>query len=92
MERRKDFDQGPIAYLNFLDWQRDSQTFSFMDQDYSLIGTGDGERVRGYMISNLGLRVGRMSRWGHHYLLAPSCASVAAIPRECYDLWFYVPH
>src|SRR5215472_13004949 len=49
------FDQGPIAYQNFLDWQRDSQTFSSMaiyrNQDYTLIGTGDGERVRGYMIS-----------------------------------------
>lgn len=49
------FDQGPIAYLNFLDWQRDSQTFSSMaiyrNQDYTLVGTGDGERLRGYMIS-----------------------------------------
>jgi hypothetical protein len=26
-----------------------------MDQDCSLIGAGDGERVRGYMISKLGL-------------------------------------
>jgi hypothetical protein len=43
------FDQGPIAYLNFLDGQRDSQTFSSMaiyrNQDYTLIGTGDLERV-----------------------------------------------
>lgn len=49
------FHQGPIAYPNFLDWQRDAQTFSSMaiyrNQDYTLIGTGDGERVRGYMIS-----------------------------------------
>jgi putative glutamine amidotransferase len=44
-----------VSYLNFLDWQRDTQTFSSMaiyrNQDYTLIGTGDGERVRGYMIS-----------------------------------------
>jgi len=49
------FDQGAIAYLNFLDWQRDSHAFSSMaiyrNQDYTLIGTGDGGRVRGYMIS-----------------------------------------
>ena len=37
-------DQGPITYLNFLDWQRDSQTFSSMamyrNQDYNFIGYG----------------------------------------------------
>lgn len=53
--RTPGFDQGPIVYLNFLDWQRDSQTFSSMaiyrNQDYTLIGRGDGQRVRGYMIS-----------------------------------------
>jgi predicted permease len=47
--------QGPITYLNFLDWQRDSRTFSSMamyrNQDYNFIGTGEGERLSGYMIS-----------------------------------------
>src|SRR5260370_38585363 len=41
------FDQAPIAYLNFLDWQRDAQTFSSMaiyrNQDYNFIGTGEAE-------------------------------------------------
>ncbi len=49
------FDQAPIAYLNFLDWQRDAQTFSSMaiyrNQDYNFIGTGEAERLSGYMIS-----------------------------------------
>jgi hypothetical protein len=49
------FDQAPIAYLNFLDWQRDTQTFSSMaiyrNQDYNFIGTGEAERLSGYMIS-----------------------------------------
>ena len=49
------FDKAPIVYLNFLDWQRDSQTFSSMaiyrNQDYNFVGTGDGERLTGYMIS-----------------------------------------
>jgi predicted permease len=48
-------DQGPIAYLNFLDWQRDTQTFSSMaiyrNEDYNFISTGDAERLSGYMIS-----------------------------------------
>jgi predicted permease len=49
------FDQAPINYLNFLDWQRDTQTFSSMamyrNQDYNFIGMGEAERLSGYMIS-----------------------------------------
>jgi len=48
-------EHAPVSYLNFLDWQRDSKTFSSMaidrNQDYTLTGTGEGERLRGYMIS-----------------------------------------
>ena len=49
------FDHAAISYLNFLDWQRDAQTFSSMaiyrNQDYNFIGTGEAERLSGYMIS-----------------------------------------
>jgi predicted permease len=50
------YERAPINYLNFLDWERQTQTFSSMamyrNQDYNLIGTGEvAERVRGYMIS-----------------------------------------
>jgi predicted permease len=49
------FANAPINYLNFLDWQRDTQTFSSMamyrNQDYNFIGTGEAERLTGYMIS-----------------------------------------
>jgi predicted permease len=49
------FDQAPIGYLNFLDWQRDTQAFSSMaiyrNQDYNFVGTGEAERLTGYMIS-----------------------------------------
>jgi predicted permease len=50
------FDRAPITYLNFLDCQRDTQTFQSMalyrNQDYSFIGTGEaGERLTGYQIS-----------------------------------------
>ncbi len=48
-------DQAPINYPNFLDWQRDTQTFSSMaiyrNQDYNFIGTGEAERLSGYMVS-----------------------------------------
>jgi predicted permease len=47
--------QGPITYLNFLDWQRNTQTLSSMamyrNQDYNFIATGEAERVSGFMIS-----------------------------------------
>lgn len=49
------FDQAPISYLNFLDWQRDTHTFRSMaiyrNQDYNFTGTGEAERLSGYMIS-----------------------------------------
>jgi len=49
------FEQAPIAYLNFLDWQRDTQTFSSMamyrNNDYNFTGKGEAERLSGYMIS-----------------------------------------
>jgi predicted permease len=49
------FDQGPVVYLNFLDWQRDTRTFSSMavyrNQNYSVTGTAEAERLSGYMIS-----------------------------------------
>ncbi len=48
-------DQGQITYLNFLDWQRGTQTLSSMamyrNQDYNFVGTGEAERLSGYMIS-----------------------------------------
>ncbi len=48
-------DQGPITYLNFLDWEHGSQTFSSMamyrNQDYNLIGSDVAERLTGYMVS-----------------------------------------
>jgi predicted permease len=48
-------DQGPVVYLNFLDWQRDVQTFSSMaiyrNEDYNLTGAGQAKRLSGYMIS-----------------------------------------
>lgn len=48
-------DRSPIAYPNFLDWQRDNQSFSsialYHNEDYNFTGMGEAERVSGYMIS-----------------------------------------
>lgn len=49
------FANAPINYLNFQDWQRETQTFSslaiYRNQDYNFIGAGEAERLTGYMIS-----------------------------------------
>ncbi|MGC2248110.1 MAG: ABC transporter permease [Terriglobales bacterium] len=49
------FNHAPVSYLNFLDWQHDSETFSSMamyrNQDYNFTGTSEAERLSGYMIS-----------------------------------------
>jgi putative ABC transport system permease protein len=48
-------DEGPITYLNFLDWQRDTQTLSsiamYRNRGLNFVTTGESERVTGYMIS-----------------------------------------
>ncbi len=48
-------DQGPVVYLNFLDWRRDTRTFSSMaiyrNQDYNFTAPTQSERLTGYMIS-----------------------------------------
>jgi predicted permease len=50
-----EFEHGSIAYLNFLDWQKDSRSFSdlaaYRDDNMFLTGTGAGERLRSFMIS-----------------------------------------
>jgi predicted permease len=54
-EKNAGSNQGPISYLNFLDWQRETNTFSSMamyrNQDYNFTGKGQAERLSGYMIS-----------------------------------------
>jgi predicted permease len=54
-EKRPGFDQSPPVYLNFLDWQRETQTFSSMaiyrNRDYNVTGTSQAQRLSGYMIS-----------------------------------------
>jgi predicted permease len=54
-ERNAGLDRAPISYLNFLDWQRQTKTFSslaiYRGEDYTLTGLGEAERLRGYMTS-----------------------------------------
>jgi predicted permease len=53
--RTPGMERGPVVYLNFLDWERQSRSFSSMaiyrNQDYNLTGTAEAERLSGYMVS-----------------------------------------
>jgi len=57
--------EASIAYLNFLDWQKENRSFSsltaFRGDDYNMTGAGEPERVHVHMVSaeffsTLGLR------------------------------------
>jgi predicted permease len=54
-ESKPNFSEGSISYPNFLDWQRDNRSFSSMTAyrptSLSLVGDGEGEQVRGEMVS-----------------------------------------
>lgn len=54
-EKAPGFHKGALTYPNFLDWQRESRTFSSMalyrHEDYNFTGRGEGERLSGYMVS-----------------------------------------
>jgi predicted permease len=50
-------ERAPVNYPNFLDWQRDNQTFAslamYRNEDYNLFGTGEAaERITGHMVSH----------------------------------------
>jgi predicted permease len=49
------FEYGSISYPNFQDWQRDNQSFQsiagFRDDDFSLTGLGEPQRIDGVMVS-----------------------------------------
>jgi hypothetical protein len=46
---KPNFDAGSVSYLNFLDWQKENQTFTAMavtrSASYTLTGTGKAERL-----------------------------------------------
>jgi predicted permease len=54
-QSKPNFETGAIPYPNFLDWQKENQTFSAMaisrSSSFSLIGTGEAERVSGRHVS-----------------------------------------
>ena len=54
-QHKPEFEYSSISYPNFLDWQRDNQTFqsvaAFRPDDFSLTGLGEPQRINGVMVS-----------------------------------------
>src|SRR4030088_3363615 len=54
-QSKPNFETGAIPYPNFRDWQKENRTFSAMaisrGYGFSLIGTGEAERVSARLIS-----------------------------------------
>ncbi len=54
-QHKPQFEYSSISYPNFLDWQRDNQTFqslaAFRPDDFSLTGLGEAQRIDGVMVS-----------------------------------------
>jgi len=54
-QHKPQFVYSSISYPNFLDWQRDNQTFqslvAFRPDDFSLTGLGEPQRIDGIMVS-----------------------------------------
>jgi predicted permease len=54
-QHKPQFEYGSISYPNFQDWQRDNQSFQsiagFRDDDFSLTGLGESQRIDGVMVS-----------------------------------------
>jgi putative ABC transport system permease protein len=83
---------GSIPYPNFLDWQRENQTFSAMavsrPSSFAMVGAGEAERVRGQrcsanLLTVLGVKpvLGRDFAPGEDDLGAPPVVLISA------DLW-----
>lgn len=53
--RTPTFDQSSISFPNFLDWQKNNRSFSFLSafrsDNFNLTGAGEPERLHGHMIS-----------------------------------------
>jgi predicted permease len=54
-EKTADFEQSSITYPNFLDWQKETHSFSALgavrSEEYNMTGVGEPERLHGHMIS-----------------------------------------
>jgi predicted permease len=95
-QRTSNIAAGSISYLNFLDWQKENQTFSAMavsrQSSFALVGTGEAERVRGRrctanLFSVLGVKpaLGRDFAPGED---ARGAAPVVMISAELWQRWF----
>lgn len=64
-ERTRSFEENSVAYLNYMDWRRQSQTCEDMgalrNEDFNMTGNGGPERLKGLQVTASLLRVLRMT-------------------------------
>jgi len=82
----------PISYLNFLDWQRQSQTFSslaiYRYEDYTLTGADTPEHVSGEMVSSgFFSTLGVQPRLGRFFTAADDRLGAAPVAVLSFGLW-----
>src|SRR5574341_804240 len=87
---------GSISYPNFLDWQKENQTFSAMavsrGSSFALVGAGEAERAAGRRCTaNLFAVLGVKPALGRDFAPGedePGAAPVAMISAELWQRWF----
>ena len=91
-QRKPNVAAGSISYPNFLDWQKENQTFSAMaisrESSFSLVGTGEAERVRGRRCSvNLFSVLGVAPALGRNFLPGEDAPGAAPVVMISAELW-----
>jgi len=83
---------GAIPYLNFLDWQKENQTFSAMaisrSSSFALVGAGEAERVSGQRCTaNLFAVLGVKPRLGRDFAPGEDAAGADPVVLISQELW-----
>lgn len=91
-QSKPNFPTGAIPYLNFRDWQRENKTFAAMaisrGASFSLIGTGEPERVRGRRVSAEFFSVlGVEPRLGRNFALGEDAPGTGPVVLISSELW-----
>jgi predicted permease len=91
-QRTSNVAAGSISYPNFLDWQKENQTFSAMavsrQSSFALVGAGEAERVRGRRCTaNLFTVLGVKPALGRDFAPGEDGRGAAPVVMISADLW-----
>jgi predicted permease len=91
-ESSRDFTQGSVAYLNYLDWRRQSSSFTdigaYRSDDFNFTGAGEPEQLDGdYVSASLFPVLGVKPLLGRNFLPAEDRPGAACATMLSYDFW-----